>query len=111
MRWKGHCDMNMEEREEHKRAGRELYEKGASPAERAKGLFMIIEAHFARNEDAPSLEVYASHWLWAQKGRHDKKVLDLLITRYPLPKRPRIQSGYSDWDSYGKSNYPPDVRR
>jgi hypothetical protein len=31
--------------------------------------------------------------------------MELLIAKYPLPNAPRIQPGFSDWDSYGKPNY------
>lgn len=66
---------------------------------------MIIEAHHDRNPDAPAFNLYASHWLWAAQGQYDKEGLDLLIARFSLPSRPRIQCGYSDWNSYGKPEY------
>jgi hypothetical protein len=91
--------------EQYKREGWNRYEKGSTPPERARGLFEIIESHFYMNSKAPSLATYASHWLWANQGRYDRRVVDLLVARYPLPSRPRIQRGYSDWDSYGKPNY------
>ncbi len=97
--------MNMEEREAHKRAGRQLYAQGGSVADKARGLFMVIEAHYARNERAPGLAEYASHWLCAQQGLHDRAVIDFLMAQYPPPKQPRIQPGLSDWDSYGEPEY------
>jgi len=66
---------------------------------------MIIEAHHDRNPDAPTFNLYASHWLWAAQGQYEKEVLDLLIAQFPLPSHPRIQHGYSDWNSYGKPEY------
>jgi hypothetical protein len=101
--------MNYKEREQYKKEGWELYHHGDSVAERARGLFMIIEAHFYRNPKAPSLETYASHWLWANQGDFAPELMDLLIARYPPPRRPRIQPGYSDWDSYGNPNYKPRI--
>jgi hypothetical protein len=89
----------------YKREGMNRYENGGTPSERARGLFTVIESNFYENSKAPSVATYASHWLWANQGRYDSKVVDLLIARYPLPSRPRIQRGYSDWDSYGKPEY------
>ncbi len=100
--------MEYEEREQHKTKGRSLYESKCLPAERARGLLMIIRAHFERNPKAKSLATYASHWLWANQSRYDREVIDFLVARYPLPIHPRIQLGYSDWDSYGKLNYIAD---
>jgi len=97
--------MEYEEREGQKRAGWNLYEHGKTAADRARGLSRIIEAHFHRNPKAPSLSTYASHWLWANQVRYDPEVMDLLVAKYPLPSHPRIQPGYSDWDSYGDPNY------
>lgn len=91
--------------ERNKREGWSLYKSGSTPSERARGLFIVIESHFHRNPKAPSLATSASHWLWAQQGHHDKAVMDLLVARYPLPRCPRIQRGYSDWNSYGDPNY------
>ncbi len=97
--------MEYEELEEQKIRGWNLYESSNTPGERARGLLMVIEAHFHRNPQAPSFATYASHWLWANHERYDRTVVDLLIARYPLPSHPRIQRGYSDWDSYGDPNY------
>jgi len=63
---------------------------------------MVIEAHYHRNPKAPSLEIYASHWLWARTGKIDEKVMNLLISQYPLPTKPKIEHGYTDWNGYGK---------
>lgn len=106
-KWRGKVTrlMDYEEREQQKAKGWSLYESGGTPAERARGLFMVIEAHFLRNSEAPSLATYASHWLWASQGDFDREVMNVLIARHPLPSRPRIQRGYSDWDSYGDPNY------
>jgi hypothetical protein len=97
--------MEYEEREDQKAKGWNLYANGNMPSERARGLFMVIEAHFYRNPEAPNLATYASHWLWANQERYDREAIDLLITRYPLPSHPQIQHGYSDWNSYGNPNY------
>lgn len=91
--------MNYEEREQHKRNGWKLYHRSDSVAEKARGLFMIIEAHFHRSTKAPSLAAYASHWLWANQGGYEHEVIDFLIARYPLPEHPRIRPGSSYWDS------------
>jgi hypothetical protein len=97
--------LDYEGREKEKAKGWALYNNNGTPEERAKGLMMVIQAHFFRNPKAPSLAVYASHWLWASQGDHDSEVMNLLISRYPLPSVPRIQRGYSDWDSYGDPLY------
>lgn len=31
--------------------------------------------------------------------------MDLLLAKYPLLDHPRIQRGYSDWDSFGNPGY------
>lgn len=56
--------------------------------------------------EAPSLAEYASHWLLASAGEFDREVMELLIAKYPPPAHPRIQPGYSDWDSFGNPSYP-----
>ena len=97
--------LNYEKLEEQKAKGWNLYHESKQPSERADGLFMVMEAHYLRNPKAPSLVVYASHWLWASQDQYDKEVLNILIARYPLPRIPQIQPGYSDWGSYGGSCY------
>lgn len=97
--------MEYEEREQQKIEGWSLYESGSTRVERARGLFMVIKAHFYRNPEAPNLSTYASHWLSASQGNFDREVMELLIAQYPLPSRPRIQRGYSDWDSYEHPGY------
>jgi hypothetical protein len=97
--------MKREEQEAQKTEGWSLYESGSAAGDRARGLFMVIEAHFYRNPEAPGISTYASHWLWANQGRFDREVVELLMAKYPLPDAPRIQHGYSDWDSYGNPNY------
>jgi len=89
----------------YKREGWEIYRNGSSPSDRARGVFAVIESHFYRNSKAQSLAAYASHWLWANHHRYDKQVMVLLIEQFPLPGHPRIQRGYSDWDSYGNPLY------
>jgi hypothetical protein len=97
--------MEYGEQEAQKAEGWRLYQSGSTSADRARGLFMVIEAHFYRNPEAPGIPTYASHWLWANQRRYDREVVDLLIAKYPLPNAPRIQPGFSDWDSYGNPNY------
>lgn len=97
--------LDFAERETQKEFGRKLYKDGATPEVRARGLIMVIEAYYSRNPKAPNLEEYAAHWLWASDGEFDQAVMDLLIARFPLPEYPRIQRGYSDWDSFGNSSY------
>jgi hypothetical protein len=97
--------MGFAERELQKSMGLELYLSGSTPEERAKGLMMVIEAHYFRNPAAPSLAEYASHWLWASEGQYDRDVMGQLIANYPSPEHPRIQRGYSDWDSFGNLAY------
>lgn len=98
--------MNYEEREFQKRMGHELYQSGSTPEVRARGLMMVIESHFYRNPEAPSLSEYASHWLMANDGEYDREVMDPLTAKYPPPAHLRIQPGYSDWDSFGNPSYP-----
>jgi hypothetical protein len=97
--------MDQAEREQFKKDAWRLYHNGKTISEKARGLMMIIEAHHDRNSDAPDLDLYASHWLWAARGDYDKDVLEMLIAQFPLPSRPRIQRGYSDWNSYGRPEY------
>lgn len=98
-------NMDYKTREEKKDQGNELYNSGRTLTERCRGLLMVIEAHYYRNEEAPSFATYASHWLWASQGQYDESVLNALIVHFPLPSRPRIQRGFSDWDSFGMPNY------
>lgn len=97
--------MDYAEREHQKDMGRELYRSGSTPEVRARGLMKVIEAHYYRNPEAPSLAEYTSHWLWASAGEFDREIMDLLIAKYPPPEHPRIKLGYSDWDSFGNSSY------
>ena len=110
---RGNPTMEWGEREKHKNEGWQLYSSGSSASERARGLFMVIEAHWLREPKAPDLATYASHWLWAMQqdrdglglGHWDQEVKDLLTARYPPPSQPRIAPGYSSWDSYGDPRY------
>jgi len=97
--------MDYPERERQKETGWELYSLGETAEIKARGLMMVVQAHFFRNPKAPNLAEYASHWLWASEGKYDGNVWDLLIAKYPLPDRPRIKRGYSDWDSFGDPTY------
>ena len=117
---RGNPTMEWGERDKLKSEGWRLYSSGSSASERARGLFMVIEAHWYRQPRAPDLDTYASHWLWAQQqdrdgsrwrlglGYWDQEVKDLLTARYPLPSHPRIAPGCGDWDSYGKPGYEED---
>ena len=97
--------MNYREREEHKEAARKLLSAASTAEQRASAVFMLIEAYFHRNGAAPSLEVYASHWLWATPHSIPADALHLLLQRFPFPRHPKIQPGYSDWGSYGQPGY------
>lgn len=97
--------MDYMEREDLKKLGWEIYNGGNSAEEQARGLMMVIKAHYHRNPDAPNLAEYAAHWLWASVGDYNPAPMELLIARYPLPEQPRIKRGYSDWDSFGSPSY------
>lgn len=98
--------MEFEEREELKEAARSLIRLAKSDSQRRKGYLMLIEGYYLRNPDAPDFETYASNWLEA--SRHDLgfKVSAMLRTGFPTCTLPRIQVGYSDWNSFGKATYP-----
>ena len=106
-------DLTPEQLETQKQAGWGLYRDGLTPVERARGLFAIIEAHFCRNPEAPSLAAYAAHWLWATEGTtdawgraYDREVLAQLTARYPRPSgSPRIRRDESDWSPVPLSPY------
>ncbi len=97
--------MSYGDREEHKDLARKLLSEATSAEGRARAVFMLIQAYFHRNTDAPSFEAYASHWLLAAQGAIPGDALRLLLRRFPFPKRPSIQSGYTDWGSYGRPGY------
>lgn len=105
-RWRSKVLRTMEfaEREAQKAKGRELYGSGKTVVERASGVFMQIEAYFFRNENAPSLSEYACHWLGANPV-DDPEVMKFLADCCPAPVNPRIQKGYTDWDSFGNPSY------
>lgn len=80
-----------------------LYRNGESLNLRTEGLREVMRCHYERLAVAPkTFEEYAPHWLWAQWGAYDETVMLALSKIYPLPMCPRIQWGYTMWDSVGK---------
>lgn len=97
--------MEHNEREAYKSEGWGKFYSGETPEEQAEGLFMVIEAHWHRNPNAPSLQEYARHWLWANAERYRGEAVDILARKYPYPAKPKIKKRYSDWNSYNNPAY------
>lgn len=97
--------MTYEQREAQKKTATKLLSEATHMEGRAHAMFLRIEAHYHRNTKAPSLAIYASHWLWASQRDIPADALQLLLGWFPFPRRPKIQMGYSDSDSYGKPSY------
>jgi hypothetical protein len=95
---------DFEDREQHKQIGWDKFQHGKTSQEKAEGLFMVIEAHWHRNP-GPRFEEYARHWLWANADNYPKEVVEILLQKYPPPKKPMIKKGYSDWGSFGNPAY------
>lgn len=98
--------MEFEGREELKEAGRSLIRLATSDSQRRKGYLMLIEGYFQRNPDAPNFESYAASWLEASRHELGFKISAMLRAGFPPCTVPKIQPGYSDWNSFGKSAYP-----
>jgi len=97
--------MKAQEREELKKIGYQLATLGETPEIRAEGNLMLLDAHFDRNPKAPSFEIYAANWLAASREEIDSETMALLEPRFPICTKRMIQTGFSDWNSYGKSEY------
>lgn len=104
--------MDHSEREKLKQDVGSRYAEAKNDAEKASALEMLIEAHFWRSVEAygekhPGFDVYAAHWLEAQKDRVGEKeslqisegAFEILRKKYPQPKSPRIPPGMSYWHS------------
>jgi len=102
--------MDYEAREAYKSEGWELYHKGKTADEKAKGLFMVIEAHWERARSAktgkPTLTEYARHWLWANHDRWPGEATEILLSRYSFPSNPKIEKGCTGWGSRGRARRP-----
>ena len=100
--------MNDNERDKQKEAARKLLSTASTTKQRAQAVLNLIEVYHYGNFQAPSFEVYASHWLWASQNDTDIPVdaLTFLSRQYPFPNSPKIQMGYTDWGSYGNPSYP-----
>ena len=78
---------------------------GETPEIRAEGYLMIMTAHFHRNPKAPDFPTYAANWLAASREEIDPDTMALLEPRFPACIKRMIQTGFSDWNSYGKPGY------
>ena len=98
--------MDFQEREELKEAGRSLIRLATCDSLRRKGYLMLIEGYYRRNSEAPDFETYASNWLESSRDELGFKISAMLRAGFPPCTIPKIQPGYSDWDSFGKTTYP-----
>jgi hypothetical protein len=84
----------------------EFHNTTSSIESRADGIEKVIYAHWHRATgcaDSAKMtpEVYAGHWLHAQRNREwfegedGKKIFALLCERYPIPRRPLLKEGYT----------------
>jgi hypothetical protein len=95
------------EREDLKHKGwNEFRDQAASIEARANGIEKVIYSHWHRaiGYDDPrkmTPDVYAGHWLHAQRNREwfegedGKAIFALLCRRYPIPREPLLREGYS----------------
>jgi hypothetical protein len=84
-----------------------LLDESATPAVRAQAHLMRIEAYYSRElnalkKKAPSLELYGSNYLAANRAEIDPEALAILDQRFPVCTRRMIETGFSGWDSYGR---------
>ena len=92
--------MNYTDREQQKEMARRMLSEATTTAQRAYALRLLIEAYYYRNTDSPSFETYAAHFLWANSKEFPEDAVRILQSSFGQPRRPRIQPGYSDWNSY-----------
>jgi hypothetical protein len=97
--------MKYADREEFKKAANGLIDCAQTPEARVEGYVMLIEAHFHRNPEAPDFPTYASHWIAASEAEIVADTLDLLLLRFPRPSVRMIETGYSNWNSFGDPTY------
>lgn len=97
--------MKVQEREKLKQIGYPLARSGETPEIRAEGYLMIMTAHFYRNPKALDFPTYAANWLAASREEIDSETMALLEPRFPACIKRMIQTGFSDWGSYGKPGY------
>lgn len=97
--------MEYPDREEFKKSAYGLIDCAQTPEARAEGYLMLIEAHFHRNPDAPDFPTYASQWIAANEAEIGAETLELLLPRFPKPDVRTIETGYSNWNSFGDPTY------
>ena len=97
--------MEYPDREEFKKSANGLIAGAQTPEVRAEGYLMLIEAHFHRNPAAPDFPTYASHWIAANEAEIGPETLNLLLPRFPRPSVRMIETGYSNWNSFGDPTY------
>jgi hypothetical protein len=93
--------MDYAEREARKRSAWELFLESTSIEDKARALWMVIEAHYDRSRAGypgqhPDIEEFASHWLWANRDGWSwagREIIDYLVESHPLPEQPRIRKG------------------
>ena len=91
-------------REILKEHGWQKYHRKSDKHERADGIELVMFAHFHRSkegfqEEHPTFEVYATHWLEANKERYDEEVIEILINRYgPVKGEQMIAPHMSYWE-------------
>jgi hypothetical protein len=94
-----------DQNERDKEEARWLIKNGPTLGDKTLGVLSLIQAYhrIVRNpEDFPK---YASHWLWANKDDYPPEILAPLIAKYGLPKSPRIEKGFTSWNSRGNRLY------
>lgn len=97
--------MNHTDREEQKEMARRILSEAMTTAQRAYAVRLLIEAYYYRNTDSPSFETYAAHFLYANAQDFPADAVRVLESNFGRPRRPKIQPGYSDWNSYGQPGY------
>jgi hypothetical protein len=97
--------MNKADRAELKRNAYFLARLGETPEIRAEGHLLLLTEDYDRNPKAPDFSTYASNWLAALRKTIDAETMALLEPRFPACEKRMIETGCSDWGSYGQRGY------
>jgi hypothetical protein len=81
-------------------ARRELAQTN-SAQKRAQALKLLIECYYERYADLTDFRTYAAHFLLANGQDFPADAVKTLQSNFGYPRYPKIQPGYSEWDSYG----------
>ena len=85
-------------------ARRELAE-AKSTQKRVQALELLIKCYYERYSDLTEFKTYAAHFLLANGKDFPVDAVKRLQSNFGRPRHPKIQSGYTEWDSHGRSTF------